>query len=59
MSSSTGSTFKKKMSIQTKQKAVLPSTCAGDNSLDLDFSPLETILQWKRMLECDIFVGAR
>lgn len=41
------------------QKVILPSTCTGENSLVLDFSPFETILQWKRMLECDVFVGAR
>lgn len=59
MSSTAGSAFKKKMSIPIKQKAVLPSTCTGENALVLDFSPFETILEWKRMLECDIFVGAR
>lgn len=60
MSSSSGSVFKKKMSIPTKhQKVVLPSTSTGESGLVLDFSPFETILQWKRMLECDIFVGAR
>lgn len=25
----------------------------------LDFAPFETVHQWKRMLECDEFVGAR
>lgn len=60
MSSTAGSVFKKKASGPTKhQKVVLPSTCTGENSLVLDFSPFEIILQWKRMLECDIFVGAR
>ena len=60
MSSNSGSVFKKKMSVPIKhQKVVLPSTCTGETPLVLDFSPFETILQWKRMLECDIFVGAR
>lgn len=60
MSSSGGSVFKKKMTAPIKhQKVVLPSACTGENSLVLDFAPFETILQWKRMLECDIFVGAR
>lgn len=60
MSSGTSSVFKKKMSAGARhQKVVLPSTCTGENALVLDFSPFETILQWKRMAECDIFVGAR
>lgn len=61
MKPSTSSVLKKKMSTTIKnQKVVLPSTCTGENaSIVLDFSPFETILQWKRMLECDEFVGAR
>lgn len=60
MSSTSGSTHKKRMTAPMKhQKVVLPSTCTGENALVLDFSPFETILQWKRMPECDIFVGAR
>lgn len=60
MKSSASSILKKKMSTNIKQqKVILPSSCTGENSLTLDFSPFETILQWKRMLECDEFVGAR
>lgn len=51
---------KSTMSTSSKHHPViLPSTCTGDNALSLDFTPFETILQWKRMLECDEFVGAR
>lgn len=51
---------KSAMSTSSKQRQViLPSSCTGDNALSLDFTPFETILQWKRMLECDEFVGAR
>lgn len=32
---------------------------SNEATLHLDFSPIETINQWKRMLECDEFVGAR
>lgn len=61
MKPSTSIILKKKMTTTTvkHQKVVLPSTYTGDSTLVLDFSPFETILQWKRMLECDIFVGAR
>lgn len=61
MKPSTSSILKKKMTTASvkHQKVVLPSNCTGENSLVLDFSPFETILQWKRMLECDVFVGAR
>lgn len=60
MKPSTVYSLKKKMTTTMKQqKVILPSTCTGENSLTLDFSPFETILQWKRMLECDEFVGAR
>lgn len=60
MSSTSGSVHKNKMTSPIKhQKVILPSTCTGENALVLDFSPFETILQWKRMPECDIFVGAR
>lgn len=52
MSSSSGSAS----SVPIKQEKVILS---GESTLDFDFSPLETILQWKRMPECDIFVGAR
>ena len=30
-----------------------------DNGLTLEFGPFETVHRWKRMLECDEFVGAR
>lgn len=30
-----------------------------DNGLTLEFGPFETVHSWKRMLECDEFVGAR
>lgn len=30
-----------------------------ENSLTLEFGPFETVHRWKRMLECDEFVGAR
>lgn len=30
-----------------------------DNGLTLDFGPFETVHRWRRMPECDEFVGAR
>lgn len=30
-----------------------------DSGLTLEFGPLETVHRWKRMPECDEFVGAR
>lgn len=46
-------------SITPQQKVILPSICTGENSLVLNFSSHDTILQWKQMPECDVFVGAR
>jgi hypothetical protein len=31
----------------------------GAECLTLDFGPFETVHRWKRMPECDEFVGAR
>lgn len=41
------------------QKVTLPSNCTGENSMELNFSSHDTILKWKRMPECAVFVGAR
>lgn len=30
-----------------------------DNALTLEFGPFETVHKWKRMIECNEFVGAR
>lgn len=35
------------------------NSSAQRDSLTIDFTPFETVHQWKRMLECDEFVGAR
>lgn len=35
------------------------STSTMENCLNLDFAPMDPIHQWKRMPECDEFVGAR
>lgn len=32
---------------------------SNPHPLTIDFTPFETVHQWKRMLECDEFVGAR
>lgn len=35
------------------------SNASFDNHLTLQFGPIETVHQWKRMPECAEFVGAR
>ena len=35
------------------------ASIVDNNTLSLDFTPIETVHLWKRMLECDEFVGAR
>lgn len=37
----------------------LSTSTIGENCLNLDFAPMDPIHQWKRMPECDEFVGAR
>lgn len=44
---------------KTQQKFTLPTKCPDETSLMLNFSSMDTILQWKRMPECDKFVGER
>lgn len=52
MMHSTSSTISSASTIYT-------STSTIDNCLNLDFAPMDPIHQWKRMPECDEFVGAR
>lgn len=44
------------MSSLTSAEAV---SSTFDNGLTLEFGPIETVHRWKRMPECDEFVGAR
>lgn len=47
------------MSIKGLSTSSTLSTTTMDNCLNLDFAPMDPIHQWKRMPECDEFVGAR
>lgn len=55
--SSTSSSTKSSREKGTERS--LPIVTSADLSLHLDFSPSEIIHKWKRMPECDEFVGAR
>lgn len=55
----TGTSSAAGSSIVSSSPAAAAAATACENSLNLDFTPFETIHQWKRMLECDEFVGAR
>lgn len=55
-SSNTGSAVAGPSSASTSQDF---STACGGAAFSLDFTPFELVHQWKRMLECTEFVGAR
>ncbi|XP_044740473.1 leucine-zipper-like transcriptional regulator 1 isoform X2 [Chrysoperla carnea] len=47
------------MKIITIKHKMATNELAFDNNLTLEFGPFETVHKWKRMPECDEFVGAR
>ncbi|KAJ6635081.1 Leucine-zipper-like transcriptional regulator 1 like [Pseudolycoriella hygida] len=59
MMHSTSSNLSSSMSSKGLSSCSTLSTYTIENSLNLDFAPIDPIHQWKRMPECDEFVGAR
>ncbi|GAB0088910.1 Leucine-zipper-like transcriptional regulator 1 homolog [Sergentomyia squamirostris] len=55
----TSSSYSSSNSLKSRAAISGSGTQQVENSLNLDFTPFETIHKWKRMLECDEFVGAR